>query len=244
MPATVEEPTKHSATRNGAVLEAAGLTKRYGRGGNAVEALRGVDVRINDGEVVAIMGPSGCGKTTLLHLLGGIERPDAGEVLLAGEPLPRDERRLAELHRHAVCFVFQGFGLIPSLPARENVEFPLTVAGVPAAERHQRALAALRDVDLLDWQNHLPEELSGGQRQRVAIARALVPKPRIILADEPTGNLDTATGNDILHLLLDAARRMGSAIVMVTHDPAAAARADRVLLLRDGLIVENMERAS
>jgi len=226
------------AIRNGPVLEANGLHKRYGRGESAVEALRGVDVRIGEGEVVGIMGPSGCGKTTLLHLLGGIERPDAGEVLVAGQPLPQNEGRLAELHRLTICFVFQGFGLIPSLPARENVEFPLTVAGVPAAERHQRALAALQDVGLAEWQNHLPEELSGGQRQRVAIARALVPRPRIILADEPTGNLDTATGNEVLSLLLNSARRMKSALVMVTHDPTAAARADRVLRLRDGLIVK------
>ena len=244
MSATLEQMAMPNATRNGAVLEATGLHKRYGRGESAVEALRGVDVRIGEGEVVAIMGPSGCGKTTLLHLLGGIERPDSGEVLVGGQPLPQNEGRLAELHRLAVCFVFQGFGLIPSLPARENVEFPLTVAGVPAAERHQRALSALDDVGLLDWQNHLPEELSGGQRQRIAIARALVPQPRVILADEPTGNLDTATGDEILTLLLDSAKRMKSAIVMVTHDPLAAARADRVLLLRDGVIVENTEPAS
>ena len=228
-----------AAAMDGVVLGARGLRKRYGHGESAVEALRGVDVQIQAGETVAVMGPSGCGKTTLLHLLGGIERPDEGEVRLGGELLPRDERRLAEVHRHIVCFVFQGFGLIPSLSARENVEFPLIAAGVPTAERQKRALAALDDVGLLKWQDHLPEELSGGERQRVAIARALVPNPRIILADEPTGNLDIATGEEVLDLLLTSARRRNCAIVMVTHDPDAAARADRTLQLRDGLIVEN-----
>ena len=230
-----------NVTRPGVVLEAAGLSKAYGRGDTRVEALRSVDISVKDGELVAIMGPSGCGKTTLLHVLGGIEPPDTGEVTLAGAPLPRDEGRLAVMHRRVMCFVFQGFGLLPSLSARENVEFPLIADGVPAAEREQRALAALADVGLTDWQRHLPEELSGGQRQRVAIARALVPLPRVILADEPTGNLDSNTGEEVLELLLSSARRSGCAIVMVTHDPGAAARADRTLYLRDGLIVEPEE---
>jgi len=228
-----------NANRPGVVLEAAGLHKTYGRGDARVEALRGVDIAIRDEEIVAIMGPSGCGKTTLLHVLGGIEPPDSGDVTLAGAPLPRDERQLAIIHRRVMCFVFQGFGLLPSLSARENVEFPLIADGVAAGERHQRALAALADVGLTDWQRHLPEELSGGQRQRVAIARALAPRPRIILADEPTGNLDSSTGEEVLSLLLSSARRSGCAIVMVTHDPGAAARADRTLHLRDGLIVEH-----
>ncbi len=228
-----------NANRPGVVWEAAGLHKTYGRGDARVEALRGVDIAIRDEEIVAIMGPSGCGKTTLLHVLGGIEPPDSGDVTLAGAPLPRDERQLAIIHRRVMCFVFQGFGLLPSLSARENVEFPLIADGVAAGERHQRALAALADVGLTDWQRHLPEELSGGQRQRVAIARALAPRPRIILADEPTGNLDSSTGEEVLSLLLSSARRSGCAIVMVTHDPGAAARADRTLHLRDGLIVEH-----
>ena len=228
-----------NATRPGVVLEAVGLRKTYGRGETRVEALRGVDISVRDGEIVAIMGPSGCGKTTLLHVLGGIELPDSGDVTLAGAPLPKDDRRLAIIHRRVMCFVFQGFGLLPSLSARENVEFPLITDGVPAAEREQRALAALADVGLTEWQRHLPEELSGGQRQRVAIARALAPKPRVILADEPTGNLDSNTGEEVLELLLSSARRGGCAIVMVTHDPDAAARADRTLHLRDGIIADH-----
>jgi putative ABC transport system ATP-binding protein len=242
MSATLEQLTMRNATRVGLALEARGVTKHYGRGDSAVRALRGVDVQIKEAETIAIMGPSGCGKTTLLHLLGGIERPDGGEVLFGGAPIPKDEQNLAELHRHTVCFVFQGFGLIPSLSAEENVEFPLMTSGVATAERKERAAAALRDVGLTDWRNHLPEELSGGQRQRVAIARALAPRPKLILADEPTGNLDTSTGVEILDLLLGATKRLGSAIVMVTHDPMAAKRADRVLRLRDGLIVEHTEQ--
>ena len=227
-----------NATRPGVVLEAVGVRKTYGRGETRVEALRGVDISIREGEIVAIMGPSGCGKTTLLHVLGGIEPPDSGDVTLAGAPLPKDDGRLAIIHRRVMCFVFQGFGLLPSLSARENVEFPLIADGVPSAERGQRALAALADVGLTDWQRHLPEELSGGQRQRVAIARALAPMPRVILADEPTGNLDSSTGEEVLDLLLSSARRTGCAIVMVTHDPGAAERADRTLHLRDGVIAD------
>ena len=227
-----------NATRPGVVLEAVDVRKTYGRGETRVEALRGVDISIREGEIVAIMGPSGCGKTTLLHVLGGIEPPDSGDVTLAGAALPNDDGRLAIIHRRVMCFVFQGFGLLPSLSARENVEFPLIADGVPAADRERRALAALADVGLTEWQRHLPEELSGGQRQRVAIARALAPLPRIILADEPTGNLDSNTGEEVLDLLLSSARRSGCAIVMVTHDPDAAARADRTLHLRDGMIAD------
>jgi len=239
MSATLEELTMRNAPRSGAILEAHGLTKTYGRGEARVEALRGVDISVREGEIVAVMGPSGCGKTTLLHVLGGIEPPDSGEISLAGAPLARDERQLAIIHRRVMCFVFQGFGLLPSLSARENVEFPLMADGVPAGSRERRALAALADVGLTEWQRHLPEEMSGGQRQRVAIARALAPSPRLILADEPTGNLDSSTGEEVLDLLLSAARRNGCAIVMVTHDPDAAARADRTLRLRDGAIVDH-----
>ncbi len=239
MSATLEELTMRNASRSGAILEAHGLTKTYGRGEARVEALRGVDISVREGEIVAVMGPSGCGKTTLLHVLGGIEPPDSGEISLAGAPLARDERQLAIIHRRVMCFVFQGFGLLPSLSARENVEFPLMADGVPAGSRERRALAALADVGLTEWQRHLPEEMSGGQRQRVAIARALAPSPRLILADEPTGNLDSSTGEEVLDLLLSAARRNGCAIVMVTHDPDAAARADRTLRLRDGAIVDH-----
>ncbi|MDE3096755.1 MAG: ABC transporter ATP-binding protein [Chloroflexota bacterium] len=224
-----------------AVLAATGLRKRYGRGDGAVDALRGVDLEIRGGEIVAVMGPSGCGKTTLLHVLGGIEPADAGEISIDGTVVSRDERRLAGLHRRTVTFVFQGFGLIPSLSARENVEFPLVAAGVPAGERHRSSLAALADVGLVEWQHHLPEEMSGGQRQRVAIARALVPNPRLILADEPTGNLDVATGEEVLDLLITSARRRRCALVMVTHDPDAGARADRILSLRDGVLVNHTE---
>ncbi|MHB8375497.1 MAG: ABC transporter ATP-binding protein [Dehalococcoidia bacterium] len=242
MSARLDQVTSQEAPQAAAVvLEARGLRKRYGHGESAVEALRGVDIEIREGEIVAVMGPSGCGKTTLLHVLGGIEPPGDGEISVDGVALSRDERRLAELHRRTVTFVFQGFGLIPSLSARENVEFPLVAAGVPAAERHKAALAALADVGLVDWQHHLPEEMSGGQRQRVAIARALVPNPRVILADEPTGNLDVATGEEVLDLLITSARRRKCALVMVTHDPDAGARADRILSLRDGVLVSSTE---
>lgn len=219
------------------ILQARGVQKTYGRPGTRVEALRGVDIAVGDREIVAIMGPSGSGKTTLLHVLGGIEHPDAGEVLLAGTALPRAQGKLALLHQTALCFVFQGFALLPSLSALENVEFPLIAANRPSGERKQRTLRVLADVGLTDWQHHLPEELSGGQRQRVAIARALVPSPRVILADEPTGNLDSATGEEVLDLLISSARRDSCAIVMVTHDPGAARRADRILHMRDGRIV-------
>ena len=245
MATRADELTLQPDTRVGTgVLAATGLRKRYGHGEGAVDALRGVDIEIRAGEVVAVMGPSGCGKTTLLHLLGGIEPADAGEITIDGTVVSRDERRLADLHRRTVTFVFQGFGLIPSLSARENVEFPLVAAGVPAGERHKAALAALADVGLIEWQHHLPEEMSGGQRQRVAIARALVPNPRVILADEPTGNLDVATGEEVLDLLVTSARRRRCALVMVTHDPDAGARADRILTLRDGLLVSGGEDLS
>lgn len=244
MPATLEQLTMRNATRVGVALQANSLTKHYGRGASVVQALRGVSLRVREAETVAIMGPSGCGKTTLLHLLGGIERPDAGEVLVCGKTIPTSEDSLAEMHRRQVTFVFQGFGLIPSLSAEENVAFPLIVGGMKHSDRVQLVEAALRDVDLWDWRRHLPEELSGGQRQRVALARALAPGPSIILADEPTGNLDTTTSDEILELLLRASQHLGCAIVMVTHDPAAARRADRVLYLRDGIIVGETEQLS
>ena len=225
------------------ILRAVNLQKSYGRNSARVDALRGVDFDVAPGESVAVMGPSGCGKTTLLHLLGAIERPDGGELLFEGRPMPNGDGALAEIHRHDMGFVFQGFGLLPSLSAIENVEFPLILAGVDARERDERADAALVGVGLGDWRHHLPEELSGGQRQRVAIARALVAGPKVILADEPTGNLDSATASEILDLLLSSARRSVCAVVMVTHDAASARRADRIVRMRDGQIAPSREDA-
>ncbi|MCS7217016.1 MAG: ABC transporter ATP-binding protein [Candidatus Bipolaricaulota bacterium] len=221
-----------------ALVELQGVTKVYRLGEVEVPALRGVDLAVRPGDFLALMGPSGSGKSTLLHLLGLLDRPTAGRVLWEGADVTRlNGARLAELRGRRIGFVFQMFNLVPNLTALENVELPLVFLGVPWRERRQRARAVLERLGLGDRLRHRPNQLSGGQQQRVALARALVTDPALLLADEPTGNLDSATGREILALLAEL-NRQGRTIVLATHDPEAAAVAQARLRLRDGRIVE------
>lgn len=220
-------------------LQTKSLKREYRVEGNIVTALGGVDIAIQKGEFVAIMGPSGCGKSTLLNLLGGLDQPTAGEVLLDSINLNEyDEKQLAALRREKLGFIFQRHDLFPVLTARENVEFPLLLGNVPPAERRIQANNLLKLVGLEEKAEHLPDELSGGQQQRVGIARALANRASILLADEPTGNLDSATAAEIMTVLMDLTRRAGLTLVLVTHDPEVAGHADRILHLRDGRLVE------
>jgi putative ABC transport system ATP-binding protein len=223
---------------NEAMLRARGLRKDYGRGGGLVRAVDEVDLDIAAGETVAVMGPSGCGKSTLLHLLGGLDRPTAGEIWLAGQSLGRlTERALARLRRDAVGFVFQAFHLMDELTAVENVELPALLAGRSPRAARQRAAGLLERVGLADRASFLPSALSGGQRQRVAIARALVADPLVVLADEPTGNLDSQATLEVLRLF-DSLHADGQTLVIVTHDPRIAATADRMISMRDGAFAD------
>jgi putative ABC transport system ATP-binding protein len=216
-------------------VAARALTRRYGDGESAVDALRGVSLEVPAGQFTAVMGPSGSGKSTLMHLLAGLDRPTAGTVYVGGEEISEmADRRLTRLRRRHIGFVFQSFNLLPTLTAEENVTLPLAIARTKPAAADVDAL--LERVGLTDRRDHKPSELSGGQQQRVAIARALIAKPTVLFADEPTGNLDSASGTAVLALLRDAAID-GQTTVMVTHDPRAAAAADRVLFLADGRIV-------
>jgi putative ABC transport system ATP-binding protein len=220
------------------VLQTIGLQREYRVGRATVTALGGVDICVERGEFVAIVGPSGCGKSTLLNLLGGLDRPTAGRVLLDGRDLAGfGEEPLAALRREKLGFIFQRHDLFPVLTARENVEFPLLLNDTPRAARHARADELLALVGLSDQADYLPDELSGGQQQRVGIARALANGPLILLADEPTGNLDSATAAEVMDALVALARRQGLTLVMVTHDPEMAARAGRLLQLKDGRLV-------
>ena len=222
----------------GSVLRARALRKDYGRGEACVRAVDEVDLDVAPGESVAVVGPSGCGKSTLLYLLGGLERPTAGTLWLEGEQLDRmPEARLARLRRHAVGFVFQAFHLVEELTALENVELPALLAGEsPSAARH-RAAELLEQIGLSDRARHLPSELSGGQRQRVGIARALANEPTLVLADEPTGNLDSAATTEVLRLF-EQLHVNGQTLVVVTHDERIAATADRLISMRDGAFVD------
>ncbi len=225
------------------LLATKGLTREYRLGRSIIAALCAVDITLRRGEFVAIMGPSGCGKSTLLNLIGGLDQPTAGQVLLDGHDLAQyDEEQLAALRRSKMGFIFQRHDLFPVLTARENVEFPLLLDDVAPADRRARAEELLALVGLAVKAEHLPEELSGGEQQRVGIARALANRPALLLADEPTGNLDSATAAEVLDVLQFIARRHGLTLVMVTHDPESAARADRILHLRDGQLVD-MEAA-
>jgi putative ABC transport system ATP-binding protein len=228
--------SSESPARVGPVLRTRALDKRYGHGDGEVRALEGVELEVTRGETLAVMGPSGCGKSTLLHLLGGLDRAEAGVIELAGEPVTgASERALSALRRRRVGFVFQFFHLLPSLTAWENVRVPLEIAG--AAEPGRRADALLNEVGLGPRRHHYPSQLSGGEQQRVAIARALANDPAILLADEPTGNLDSGTGHHIIDLLIDVNRHRKTTVVLVTHDPELAARADVTIALRDGHVV-------
>ena len=212
------------------------LARRYRMGGETIEALRGVDLVVRRGEYAAIMGPSGCGKSTLMNIVGCLDTPDDGRYWLDGEPVwDLSDRELARVRNRAIGFVFQSFALLPRATALQNVELPLVYAHVPRRERLRRAAEALERVGLSGRAKHRPAELSGGQRQRVAIARALVTNPSLLLADEPTGNLDTATGEEIL-ALFDDIHRAGNSVIIVTHDAGVAARAGRVLRMLDGRI--------
>jgi putative ABC transport system ATP-binding protein len=214
------------------------LTRRYGQGATAVDALRGIDLAIEAGEMVAVMGPSGSGKSTLMHLLAGLDRPSSGTVTVAGQDITKlKEAALTRLRRDRIGFVFQGFNLLPTLTAEENVALPIRLAGRTNAAAQTRIANLIDRVGLSDRKRHRPAELSGGQQQRIAVARALVTEPTVVFADEPTGNLDSRSSAEVLGLLRDAASDFGRAVVMVTHDARAAAEADRVLFLADGLVV-------
>jgi putative ABC transport system ATP-binding protein len=220
------------------VLSARGLRKDYGEGAALVRAVDDVSLEVAPGESVAIVGPSGCGKSTLLYLLGGLERPSAGTLRLDGQRLEElPEAGLARLRRRALGFVFQGFHLVDELTARGNVELPALLAGASPRQAHERAAELLIEVGLDDRADHLPSALSGGQRQRVAIARALANEPVVVLADEPTGNLDSAATTDVLRLF-EQLRASGQTLVTVTHDTRIAATADRLISMRDGALVD------
>lgn len=221
------------------------IVKVYGEGGLAFKALKGVDLDIAQGEFVAIMGPSGSGKSTAMNTLGCLDRPTAGEYLFKGvhvEGLDRDER--ARLRRRYFGFVFQGFHLLPRTTAQENVELPLLYRGESAAQRHQAARRALEAVGLNGWEHHTPAELSGGQQQRVAIARAIVSNPVVLLADEPTGNLDTQRSEEIMELLWKLNHEQGITVLMVTHEPEMAAYARRIVRFKDGLLDTDVPNTS
>jgi len=222
-----------------AAVAAEAVTRRYGDGEAAVDALRGVSLQVPAGQFTAVMGPSGSGKSTLMHLLAGLDRPTAGRVRIGGQDITSmSDKQLTKLRRKHIGFVFQSFNLLPTLSAEENILLPLTIAGRRPDRETVEAL--LERVGLAQRRSHKPSELSGGQQQRVAIARALVSEPTVMFADEPTGNLDSNAGAAILDLLREAVDLDGQTTVMVTHDPRAAARADRVLFLADGRIVDDM----
>jgi ABC-type lipoprotein export system ATPase subunit len=225
-------------TANPAVLRARGVRKQYGKGEGLVRAVDGVDLEVDPGETVAVMGPSGCGKSTLLHLLGALDRPSAGELWLAGRRIDQiGEKALARMRRTAVGFVFQAFHLMEELTAAENVELPALLAGRSPRAARRRAGDLLERVGLADRAGFLPSALSGGQRQRVAIARALSNEPLVVLADEPTGNLDSAATVEVLRLF-DSLHEAGQTLLIVTHDERIAATADRLISMRDGMFVD------
>jgi len=229
-------------TSNGAVVTATDLSRRYGEGEAAVDALRGVSLSVGAGELVAVMGPSGSGKSTLMHLLAALDKPTSGTVTIAGEDVGSlSDRGVTLLRRKHIGFVFQFFNLLPMLSAEENVLLPLSIAGEKPDPEFFKNL--MDRVGLTPRKGHRPSELSGGQQQRVAIARALVAQPTVVFADEPTGNLDSKTGAEILELLRASTTELGQTMVMVTHDAQAASIADRVLFLADGAIVRELPRS-
>ena len=223
------------------VIRTYGLRKTYVMGDHQIHAVNGVDIEIRYGEYVALMGPSGSGKSTFMNLIGALDTPTAGEYYIAGQLISAmSDDDLAYIRNREIGFVFQTFNLLPRLTALQNVELPLVYAGVPPAQRTERAMRALQQVDLTERMYHKPSELSGGQRQRVAIARALVGDPSIILADEPTGNLDTATSTEIMGVM-DVLHKQGNTIILVTHEPDIAMYARRIVQLRDGKVEKDEE---
>jgi len=215
------------------------LTKIYGASATAVVALDHVNLTIKEGEFVAIMGPSGCGKSTLMHLLGGLDKPTEGHVIIGGHNLTDlNDEKLTELRRRKIGFIFQFYNLIPVLNAVEKAALPVTLDGMKSAESKQKAIEWLTRFGLEDRLQNRPDQLSGGQQQRVAIARALIAEPDLILADEPTGNLDTRASDEIAALLRDVSKKFGRTVVIVTHDPRIAAYADRIIFLKDGRVVD------
>src|SRR5687768_4586382 len=227
----------------GAVVVADEVTRRYGEGDTAVDALRGVSLEVGEGKLTAVMGPSGSGKSTLMHILAGLDKPTSGKVRVSGTEITTlKDSDLTKLRRRHIGFVFQFFNLLPMLTAEENITLPLSIAGEKPEREFFRDL--IDKVGLADRLHHRPSELSGGQQQRVAIARALVSRPTVLFADEPTGNLDSATGSEILTLMRESVDTFGQTTVMVTHEPRAAAIADRILFLADGRIVRDLAGAS
>jgi ABC-type lipoprotein export system ATPase subunit len=225
------------------MISAHGVHKTFRNGNIEVHALRGVDLTVDAGEMVAVMGPSGCGKTTLLNCLSGLDDFDAGEITIEGANLRRmNDRTRTKYRAERMGFVFQTYNLLPVITAVENVELPLLVSGIRPAEARKRAEEALRQVGLGERMGHRPAELSGGQRQRVTIARALVNNPAIVWADEPTGNLDSKAATDILTLMRDLNRQRGQTLVIVTHDPGIGDLCDRIVRMQDGLIVDQGQR--
>jgi putative ABC transport system ATP-binding protein len=240
--AAVEEGLPAPAQES-AVVQARDVTRRYGEGATAVDALRGVSLGVETGQLVAVMGPSGSGKSTLMHILAGLDKPTEGSVSIAGTEITTlADAKLTRLRRKHIGFVFQFFNLLPMLTAEENVVLPLSIAGEKPDPTWLAEL--LGKTGLADRSTHRPAELSGGQQQRVAIARALITRPTILFADEPTGNLDSKTGGEILELLRDSVTAYGQTTVMVTHEARAAAIADRILFLADGLIVKELTSAT
>ena len=238
----VEEGTPAPA-QQATVVQAQDITRRYGEGSTAVDALRGVSLDVEAGQLVAVMGPSGSGKSTLMHILAGLDKPSSGTVTIAGQEITTlPDAKLTRLRRKHIGFVFQFFNLLPMLTAEENVVLPLSIASEKPEARWLEEL--LDSTGLTDRRTHRPSELSGGQQQRVAIARALISRPTILFADEPTGNLDSKTGGEILELLRHSVTTYGQTTVMVTHEARAAAIADRILFLADGLIVQELQSAT
>jgi putative ABC transport system ATP-binding protein len=240
--AVIEEGAPAPA-QQGVVVQATDVTRRYGEGETAVDALRGISLGVEAGQLVAVMGPSGSGKSTLMHILAGLDKPTSGSVTIAGEEITTmPDARLTRLRRKHIGFVFQFFNLLPMLTAEENVVLPLSIAGTKPDPKWLEEL--LESTGLADRRTHRPSELSGGQQQRVALARALISRTTILFADEPTGNLDSKTGGEILDLLRHSVTTYGQTTVMVTHEARAAAIADRILFLADGLIVQELKDAN